>query len=178
MRSLLRLVVFSFQFLVFGFALAPAAAAQTVDVTGTVKDTSGAVLPGATIDASVAGLSVATTITGPDGRYQIALAPNTLHQLRASVDGFADEPFLIRTTAASVSHDFTLRIAAVADEVVVTAARVVPLVHATMSFCVISVPSVARIVTRRLDSGIAKPCVQSSSRPMLNVTMPPGEMNE
>jgi len=77
MRSLLRLVVFSFQFLVFGFALATAAAAQTVDVTGTVKDASGAVLPGATIDASVAGLSVATTITGPDGRYQIALAPNT-----------------------------------------------------------------------------------------------------
>jgi len=126
MRSFLRLKVFRFQFLVltFSISLVTAAAAQNVDVTGAVKDTSGAVLPGATIDATVAGLSVATAIAGPDGRYRIALAPNTLHQLRARMDGFADEPFLVRTSTASVSHDFTLRIAAVADEVVVTAARV------------------------------------------------------
>ena len=70
-----------------------------MDITGTVKDTSGAVLPGATIDATVAGLSVATTITGPDGRYRIALAPNTLHQLRARMNGFADETFDVRTAS-------------------------------------------------------------------------------
>ena len=70
MRSPLRFVLLSFQFLVVSVLLGTSAAAQTVDITGTVKDTSGAVLPGATIDASVAGLSVATTITGPDGRYR------------------------------------------------------------------------------------------------------------
>ncbi|MCU1382442.1 MAG: hypothetical protein JWL71_1139, partial [Acidobacteria bacterium] len=100
------------------------AAAQLVDVTGTVTDTSGAVLPGATIDATIAGLSVATTITDPAGRYRIALAPAALHQLRARMNGFADETIDIRPAADSAPRDFVLRIAAVADEVIVTATRV------------------------------------------------------
>ena len=87
MPAFLQLVFFTFQLSVLTFS-----------VTGTVKDPSGAVLPGATIEATVAGLPVATAIAGPDGRYSIALAPAT--------------------------HDFTLRIAAVADQVVVTATRV------------------------------------------------------
>ena len=40
------------------------------------------------------------------------------------MNGFADDTFDIRTTPGSATHDFTLRIAAVADEVVVTATRV------------------------------------------------------
>ena len=59
MRSLLLLAVFSFQLSV-----------PSLEVSGTVKDPSGAVLPGATIEATVAGLSVATAVTGPDGRRQ------------------------------------------------------------------------------------------------------------
>ena len=66
MRHILRLGLFLLTAIACG---ANPAVAQSVDVTGTVKDTSGAVLPGATIDAAVAGLSVATTVTGPDGRY-------------------------------------------------------------------------------------------------------------
>jgi outer membrane cobalamin receptor len=119
MRFLLRLGLSLF--IISGAA---AASAQNVDITGTVKDTSGAVLPGATIDATVAGLSVATTTTGPDGRYRIALASGTLHQLRARMSGFADDTFDIRPAGGSAAHDFTLRVAAVADEVVVTATRV------------------------------------------------------
>ena len=121
MRSRLRSVLFTFHFSLFTFCLA---AAQSVDVTGTVNDTSGAVLPGATIDATIAGLSVAAATTGPDGRYRLALAPGTLHRLRARMSGFAEGAFDLRTTTAPASHDFTLRIAAVSDEVVVTAARV------------------------------------------------------
>jgi vitamin B12 transporter len=119
MRSLLRLGLSLF--IISGAA---AASAQNVDITGMVKDTSGAVLPGATIDATVAGLSVATTTTGPDGRYRIALASGTLHQLRARMSGFADDTFDIRPAGGAAAHDFTLRVAAVADEVVVTATRV------------------------------------------------------
>ena len=58
MRSLLRLGLFSFTIALGGAAVA---AGQTIPVTGTVKDTSGAALSGATIDATVAGLSVTTT---------------------------------------------------------------------------------------------------------------------
>ena len=121
MRSLLRLGLLLLTATIGGAA---AAAAQNVDLTGTVKDSSGAVLPGATIDATVAGLAVATTVTGPDGRYRLALAPGTLHRLRARLNGFADETFETRTASGSAAHDFTLRIAAVADEIVVTATRV------------------------------------------------------
>src|SRR6185295_9745703 len=122
MRSCPRLGL-SLLLFIAHIGLATAAAAQNVDITGTVKDTSGAVLPGATIDATVAGLSVATAVTGPDGRYRIALAPSTLHQLRARMDGFAEDTFDIRPAAGPASHDFTLRIAAVADAIVVTASR-------------------------------------------------------
>jgi vitamin B12 transporter len=121
MRSCVRLVLltlFAFHFSVL------TSSAQTVAVTGAVTDTSGAVLPGATVDATIAGLSVATAVTGPDGRYALALAPGTLHQLRARMDGFAEETFDLRPTRESAAHDFTLRIAAVADEIVVTATRV------------------------------------------------------
>ena len=48
----------------------------------------------------------------------------TLHQLRARMSGFADDTFDIRPAGGSAAHDFTLRVAAVADEVVVTATRV------------------------------------------------------
>ena len=121
MCSFLRLGLF---LLTTSISFATAAAAQNVGVTGSVTDMSGAVLPGATIDATVAGLSVATTVAGPDGRYRIALAPGKLHQLRARMKGFADEAFDLRTASGSATHDFTLHIAAVADEVVVTAARI------------------------------------------------------
>ena len=59
MRSRLQLGLCLFTITLI-ISSAAAASAQHVDITGTVKDTSGAVLPGATIDATVAGLSVAT----------------------------------------------------------------------------------------------------------------------
>ena len=121
MRHILRLGLFLLTAMAFG---ATAAVAQHVDVTGTVTDSSGAVLPGAAVDATVAGLLVASAATGPDGRYRIALAPGTLHQLRARMSGFADITFDIRPAPGSTTHDFTLRVAAVADEVVVTATRI------------------------------------------------------
>src|SRR3954469_20352123 len=120
MRSLLRLGLFLIT-IIGGSAVS--AAAQYVTVIGTVKDTSGAVLPGATIDATIAGLSVATTVAGPDGQYSIALAPATQHQLHARMNGFAEETIELKTSSL-VTHDFTLRVAAVADQVVVTATRV------------------------------------------------------
>ena len=121
MRSRLGIGLFLFA---LTLSISAPAAAQPADVTGFVRDTSGAVLPGATIDATIAGLSVATTTAGSDGRYRLALAAGTLQQLRAKMNGFADEAVELRPAAGSTTHDFTLRIAAVADDVVVTASRI------------------------------------------------------
>jgi vitamin B12 transporter len=100
-----------------------AAQQRLVAIGGTVKDTSGAVVPGAIVDALVAGRTVATTATGADGRYTIELTPATRHQLRVRMNGFADETVDLRTTSESSSRDFVLKIAGVSDTVVVTVAR-------------------------------------------------------
>src|SRR3954451_7607352 len=121
MRSRLGIGFFLFT---LTLSISAPAAAQPVDVTGIVRDTSGAVLPGATIDATIAGLSVATATAASDGRYRLALAAGTLHRLRARMNGFADEAVDLRPAAGSTTHDFTLRLAAVADEVIVTASRI------------------------------------------------------
>ena len=111
MRSLLRLGLFLFT--IVGAAVS--ADAQTVNVTGTVKDTSGAVLPGATIDATVVGLSVASTVTDRTAatRSRSRRVRNfncarawTVSPRRRSTSGPRRRP---------LTHDFTLRIAAVAD---------------------------------------------------------------
>ncbi len=107
-------------------AAAPTAVAQVGNATlqGTVKDSSGGVLPGATVTAT-------NTQTGQrreafsdaDGRYTILnLAPG-IYNVEASLQGFAtaaqrDRQLLVGTTA---TLDFSLQISGITQEVVVTA---------------------------------------------------------
>jgi vitamin B12 transporter len=110
---------------VLGLPIAALAAQEPrVVVSGVVKDTSGAVLPGAMVEGLVAGLSVVTTTTTADGRYRLELAAQTRHQLRASSNGFATETVDLKTAADAATHDFVLKLAALSDTVVVTAERV------------------------------------------------------
>ncbi len=101
----------------------PAAAEPPmVPVSGTVRDTSGGVLPGARIEALVAGLTVATTTAGADGQYTIQVQATTEHQLRAHLSGFADQVIGLRTAQAA-TRDFVLHVAGIADTVIVTPGR-------------------------------------------------------
>ncbi len=62
------------------FALLPSAAHAQASITGVVKDTSGAVLPGVTVEASSPALieKVRTSVTDESGRYRIVdLRPGT-----------------------------------------------------------------------------------------------------
>ena len=99
----------------------PLAAQTSVAISGVVTDPSGAVVPGALVEALSGTQVVAASTTGQDGRYRLDVAPGA-YRIRARLAGFADQIADVRATS-SVSRDLTLAVAAVGDMLVVTAAR-------------------------------------------------------
>lgn len=102
--------------------VAPAFAQQPVVVTGTVTDASGAVLPGATLEALSGNRLATVTTTGQDGRYRLELPSASSYQVQARLDGFTTETAAVMATT-NATQDFRLRIAPVNDTIVVTASR-------------------------------------------------------
>ncbi|HSW39928.1 MAG TPA: carboxypeptidase-like regulatory domain-containing protein, partial [Acidobacteriota bacterium] len=72
--------------------------AQTADtgaLTGTITDPSGAVIPGAQIEAiSIATGATRTAVSGNNGSYRIALLPPGSYNVRISMSGFQTAEFL------------------------------------------------------------------------------------
>jgi outer membrane cobalamin receptor len=132
------------------------AQSRAISVTGTVKDSSGGVLGGARVDATIAGLVVAAATTGADGRYALDLSPAAMHRLRVHMDGFADEIVDVPSGSTSVVKDFVLKIAGLADSVVVTAARL-PERRTTSSesIDVVTAKDVAALGTKSLGEIVA-----------------------
>ena len=108
--------------LLCSLAIAPTAAQEPVPVTGLVTDSSGAVLPGATVEARRGLRLVSTTATGDDGRYRLDLPETAPYRLTASLDGFVTAAAEVAATGPATA-DFRLDIAPVRDTVVVTASR-------------------------------------------------------
>ncbi len=92
-------------------------------VAGSVMDVSGAVIPGATVEAVVADRVVATDLTGEDGRYGLQVPQDVRYQLRVRRAGFADYVADMRGAGGMVTHDVTLQVGGVSDTLVVTATR-------------------------------------------------------
>jgi vitamin B12 transporter len=107
--------------LVWLAAAAPALAQGQVSISGTIADATGAVLPGATVEAVVNGQVAAVTATGADGTYALTLPAGTLYQLRVSLDGFAPRTLASATASADADIDVALEIGALNDTIVVTA---------------------------------------------------------
>src|SRR3954471_21008991 len=117
-------------------ALAGAAFAQT-DVTtsrisGTVKGSDGASLPGVTVEATnqETGLKLAA-VTDKDGFYRILNLPTGTYTISAALEGFEtssrkDVRLLLGSTP---SVNFTLEVGKISENITVTAA--VPLVEVT-----------------------------------------------
>ena len=103
-------------------AVAPSAAQAPVLVTGVVTDSSGGVLPGATIDARQGLRSVAGAATGPDGAYRLDLPSEGVYLVVARLDGFAPGETELHAAGAHTA-DFQLALAPLRDTVVVTASR-------------------------------------------------------
>ena len=121
----LRILPLCFSFvLTLAPLFVPAAAAQTAGtLTGTIVDTTGAVLPGVTVTAHSAPTGLTrTAITGPEGRFVLASLPPGAYELRAELAGF--KPHMRRDldipVATTINLNITLQIGdlAIVDVVV------------------------------------------------------------
>jgi hypothetical protein len=104
--------------------VAPASALAQASIAGTVKDTSGAVLPGVTVEASSTALieKVRTGVTDGSGQYRIEnLRPGT-YSITFTLAGFST----VKREGIELTGNFTasvnteLRVGAVAETVTVT----------------------------------------------------------
>src|SRR2546421_7438101 len=119
MRGLARIAV------VFAWTVvAPAAAFAQATITGTVKDTSGAVLPGVTVEASSPVLieKVRSAVTDSAGLYRIVdLRPGT-YSLTFSLPGFTTvrREGLELAGATTVTIPAEMRVGSLQESITVT----------------------------------------------------------
>ena len=123
MTKKLAKCVFAF-FLVCLF-LAPNLGAQspsTGALTGTIKDTTGAVVPNATVTATSAATGqVRTTNTGGDGTYTLGLLPPGTYRLKFEAAGFKsiENPAVTVTVTQTGTLDQTLEVGSQTQEVTI-----------------------------------------------------------
>lgn len=104
-------------------ALATQASAQTIPITGVVRDPSGAAVAGATVTADVGGRASATHATDAEGRYRVDVPARVPVTLTVEAPGFASALLPIEGVSAPLARDIVLEIGGVSDTLVVTAAR-------------------------------------------------------
>ncbi len=123
LRSFLLASLLSVVFLGGAAVTAAPAGQQSVVLSGVVRDTSGAVVVGARVDALVAGRSIAAITTDGDGRYRLDVPAGVPLAVRASGDRFADENIELSGRHESLTRDIVLRVGGLSDTLVVTASR-------------------------------------------------------
>lgn len=113
----------------------PAAAQVTGSIAGTVKDASGAVLPGATITVTGPALQrdKATAVSASDGTYRVPLLPPGVYGVQVELAGFriVSRPNIEVALNQQITVDLTLVLASVNEEVSVTGSA--PIVETTRS---------------------------------------------
>ena len=139
--------------------LLPAAAAAQATITGVVKDDSGAVLPGATVEASSPALieKVRSVVTDATGQYRIVdLRPGT-YSVTFSLTGFSNVKRegieLTGTFVATANAD--LKVGSVSETITVTSEAPTVDVQSTRSQQTLSKDILAGIPTSRTNSNIA-----------------------
>ena len=102
----------------------PAAAQeQGGSIQGVVRDASGGVLPGVTIEArSSSAVGVSTTITDTHGEFRFPALPSGIYEITAALQGFTTKklPDVQLQLGQILKLDVPLQVAAVAETVLVT----------------------------------------------------------
>src|SRR5260221_8616338 len=154
MRTLLRVL-----FAVLTLVLFPAAADAQATITGVVKDASGGVLPGATVEAASRVLieKVRSVVTDATGQYRIVdLRPGT-YSVTFSLTGFSNVKRegieLTGTFVATVSAD--LKVGAVAETITVSGVAPTVDVQSLRVQQTVNADVLAAIPTSRTNNNIA-----------------------
>ncbi len=119
MRGLLRVVVSC-----VGLLVLPAAAFAQASITGVVRDSSGAVLPGVTVEATSSALieKARSVVTDGSGQYRIVTLPPGNYTITFTLSGFStvrrEGVELTGTFTATVDTD--MRVGSVEETVTVT----------------------------------------------------------
>src|SRR5688572_12067900 len=105
------------------FGSVASAQEQTVSTQGGVKDASGAVLPGATVEARNRQAGTNTAVTSTDGVYRFPALPPGAYEITATLQGF--KPAKLTDTVLELGRnlviDLTLSLATLSETVSVTA---------------------------------------------------------
>jgi hypothetical protein len=107
---------------------------DTVTISGRVADQNGAVIPGATVTATLVKTGVVrTAVADGEGRYRLIQLEPGVYNVKASFTNFAAEEKTGLTTIAAqnVQVDFILRPADVTAQAVVVSAGATPLIDTT-----------------------------------------------
>src|SRR5262249_21969767 len=107
-------------------ALLPAAAsAQEGQIAGTVRDSSGAVIPGVTVEASSPALieKVRSAVTDPNGQYRITNLPVGIYKVTFTLSGFSkqERDAIELTSGFTAPVNATMSVGQVSETVVVAA---------------------------------------------------------
>ena len=110
-------------FAVLLLALPAVAQEQTGSIQGSVKDSSGAVLPGVTVEArSPSAVGVSTAVTDANGNYRFPALPPGTYEVSANLQSFtpAKVTDAVVTLGKQLTIDLTLKLAGVSESVTVT----------------------------------------------------------
>jgi len=112
--------------LVFVFATSAAFAQQTSGISGVVKDSSGGVLPGVTVEASSPALieKVRTAVSDGEGRYTIIEIPPGTYTVTFTLTGFGvfKREGLAIPSGFTANVDATMRVGALEESITVSGA--------------------------------------------------------
>src|SRR5262245_51902499 len=155
MRSAFRCAV-----VVVWTVLLPAAAFAQASITGTVKDTSGAVLPGVSVEAASPVLieKVRTAVTDGSGRYQlIDLRPGT-YVVTFTLAGFntVKRDNVVLSGSAPASVDGEMRVGSLEETITVTSEAPVVDIRSTTQQRVLSSDAIDALPSARNYFGLAR----------------------
>ena len=121
MRGVLRMVLAAAAVLVLGPA---AALAQEGQIAGTVRDTSGALMPGVTVEVTSPALieKVRTATTDANGQYRITNLPVGTYKVTFSLEGFTkqERDDVVLTSGFTAPVNATMSVGQLAETVVVS----------------------------------------------------------